>query len=69
MIISGQILVIIRNILDKSYREIENTHFMFSNLLQKIVAFMRKKWKNFVESNRQQTTIYMAQRRCDLLVG
>jgi len=31
-----------RNESDKSYREEQNTHFVFSNLFPKIVPFMRE---------------------------
>jgi len=30
-----------KNVSDKSYREIQNTHFVFSNIFPKIVPFMR----------------------------
>jgi len=30
-----------RNVLDESFREIQNTHFVFSNIFREIVPFMR----------------------------
>jgi hypothetical protein len=41
MTISRQILLRMKNVLDKYYRENQNTHFMFSNVFAKIVPFMR----------------------------
>ena len=41
MTISRQILLRMRNILDKSYREDQDAHFIFSNFFPKIVPFMR----------------------------
>ena len=35
------ILLKIRNVVDKSCRKNQNTHFMFNNLFPKIVPFMR----------------------------
>jgi hypothetical protein len=40
MTTSRSILLRMRN-LDKSCRENQNTHFVFSNMFQKIVPFMR----------------------------
>jgi hypothetical protein len=41
VIISRLILLGMRNVLDKSCRENQNTRFMFNNDFQKIVPFMR----------------------------
>jgi len=41
MIISRWIILIMRNILDKSCRENQNAHLMFINFLPKIALFMR----------------------------
>jgi len=41
MIIPRSILLIMRNVSDENYREIQNTHFMFSNSFRKFVPFMR----------------------------
>jgi len=40
-IISRSLLHKIKNVSDKSYRENQNTHFMFNNFFSKIVPFMR----------------------------
>jgi len=39
--ISRSVLLRMRNVSDKSCREIQNTHFIFSNVFTKIVPFMR----------------------------
>ena len=39
--ISRLILLKMRNVLDKSCRENQNTHFMFNNFFPKIAPFMR----------------------------
>ena len=39
-IISRSFLLRMRNVSDKSCREIKNTHFMFNNFFPKIVPFM-----------------------------
>jgi len=38
---SRSVLLRMRNVSDKSCRENQNTHFVFSNFLPKIVPFMR----------------------------
>ena len=54
-IISHPFLLRMRNISDKSCRENQNTHFVFSNFfLLKILPFMRKRGKIFVERGRPQ---------------
>ena len=40
-IISLSVLVRMRNVSDKSCRENQNTHFVFSDFFPKIVPFMR----------------------------
>jgi len=40
--ISRSVLLRMRDVLDKSCRENQNTHFMFKNYFSKIVPFMRK---------------------------
>jgi len=50
MIISRSVLLIMRNVSDKSCTENQNTHFVFSNFPPKIVPFMRQCGKkNMVE--------------------
>ena len=41
MIISCWILLVVRNVSDKSCRKDQNTHFVFSNFFSKIDPFMR----------------------------
>jgi hypothetical protein len=57
MIISRCILLIKRNISDKSCRENQNTHFMFNNFFPENRAVYEIKWKNMVQPDRPQMTI------------
>jgi len=41
LIISRSVLLRMRNVSDKSCRENQNTHFVFSNVFLKIVPFLR----------------------------
>ena len=41
LIICRLVRIKMRNVLDKSCRENQNTHFVFSNFFSKIVPFMR----------------------------
>ena len=41
VIISRSVLLRMRNVSDRSYRENQNTHFVFSDFFPKIVPFMR----------------------------
>jgi len=41
MIISGLVLLRMRNVSDKTCKEFQNTHFIFSNFFFKIVPLMR----------------------------
>ena len=60
MIISRWILLGMRNVSDKSCRENQNTHFMFSNsFFSKILPFVLHMWKNTVVSDRPQMTIWL----------
>jgi tetrahydromethanopterin S-methyltransferase subunit E len=49
LIISCSILLEMRNISDKSYRENQYTHFIFNNFFSKIVSLSM--WKNTVVSD------------------
>ena len=66
MIISRWILLRMRNVSDKSYRENPNTRFTFSNLF----SFFRKSWlsvimwKNMVEPGWPQTKIWRMRIAC-----
>jgi hypothetical protein len=57
MIISRSILLRMRNISDKSCREIPNTHFMFNNFFSENRAVYEIMWKNTVEPERPQISI------------
>jgi len=54
MIISRSFLLGIRNISDKSCRENQNTHFVFSNFFFLNRAVYEIMWKNIVERGRPQ---------------
>jgi hypothetical protein len=56
MILSHSVLLITRNILDKSCRENENIHFLFNNFLQKLIH-LYDDVKNMVQQDRPQMTI------------
>jgi len=47
-----------KNVLDKFYREIQNTHFTLSNSFKNLAVY-EIMWKNIVETGRSQ----MAKRR------
>jgi len=54
-----------KNISHKICREIQNTHFMFSNIFSKNRAVYEIMWKNTVELDRPQMTIcHMRMARC-----
>jgi hypothetical protein len=57
VIISSPSLLKMRNVSDKSCRENQNTHFMFSNFFSKNPAVYEITWKNMVETDRPQMTI------------
>jgi len=56
MIISGLVLLRMRNVSDKSCKEFQNTHFIFSNFF-KNCAIDEIMWKNTVEPDRSQMTV------------
>jgi hypothetical protein len=68
MIISRLILLRMRNVTDKSYREDQNTHFIF-----KTYSFSENRavydimWKNMAQSDRPQMIIYYG--ACALRAG
>jgi hypothetical protein len=55
-----------RNVSDKSCKENENTHFMFSNIIFSFEnrAVYEIMWKNFVERSRPQMTIWRMRIAC-----
>jgi hypothetical protein len=52
--------------LNGSCRENQNTHFMFNNFISESNTVYVTTWKNVVEPERPQLTIYMAHARCML---
>jgi len=56
LITSRSFLLRMRNFSDKSCRENQNTHF--------VLNYVRKMWKNFVEPDRPQTTIWRMRIAC-----
>jgi hypothetical protein len=58
MIISRSILLRMRNLLDNSSRENQNTNFMLKNFFPKIVSFFEIMLKNMVQSDRPQMTMW-----------
>jgi len=64
-IISRSFVLRMRNISDKSCRENQNTHFLFSNCFWKIVPFMRKCGKTYCRVG-QATDDNMAHAHCML---
>jgi len=57
IIISRSVLLIMRNVSDKSYRENQNTHFVFSDFFFENRAVYETIWKNTVEPGRLHMTI------------
>jgi hypothetical protein len=45
------------NLLDKSFRENQDTHFMFNNFFPKTCAIYEIMWKNMVHSDMPQMAI------------
>ena len=60
VVVSGWILLVMRNISDKICRENQNTHFVLSKffIFPDIRALYRIKWKNVVQPEGAQVTIY-----------
>jgi len=46
-----------KNVSDKSCRESQNTHFMFSNFFSENCAVFETMWKNSVQPDRPQMTV------------
>jgi hypothetical protein len=55
--ISRGILPKMRNVLDESCRENQNSHLMFSNLFSENGAVYEIMWKNMVEPDKPQMKI------------
>ena len=63
-IISRSCLLRMRNVLDKSCREIQNTHFLFTNFFFDNHAVYEIMWKNTAERGRPQMTIWRKRIAC-----
>jgi len=53
-----------RNVSDKSCRDNQNTHFMFSNFFFKNRVVYEIMWKNIVELSRPQMTVWRMRIAC-----
>jgi hypothetical protein len=62
--ISLPVLLRMSNVSNESCRKNQNTHFVFSNFLPKIVPFMRQCEKNMAQPGRPQTTIWRMRIAC-----
>jgi hypothetical protein len=58
IIISRLFLIRMRNVSDKSCRENQNTHFVFSNGILENRTVYEIMWKNIVEPGRPQVIIW-----------
>jgi len=56
MVRCRSVILRMKNVLDKSYRENQNTHFMDSNIFKNIAVY-KKMWQNIVEAGRTQMTM------------
>ena len=63
-IISGLILLRMRNVSDKRRRGNQNTHYIFSNFLFENRDIYEIMWKNFVGPDRPQMTIWPMRITC-----
>jgi hypothetical protein len=63
-IISRSIGLRMRNVSNKSRREYQNTHFVFSNFFFENCAFYQIMWKNMVERGRPQMIIWLMRIAC-----
>jgi len=53
-----------RNVSDKSCKESQNTHFVFSNFFPENRAVCEIMWKNMVEPDRPQMTVWRMRIAC-----
>ena len=63
-IIFGSVFLRVKTLSDKSYRENQNTHFMFSDFFFENRAVCEITWKKFLERGRPQTTIWRMRIAC-----
>jgi len=64
LITSRWILLRMRNVSDKNYRENQNTHFVFSNFFFENRAVYEIMWKKVLEQDRPQMTIWRMRIAC-----
>jgi len=64
MIMSRSVLFRMRNVWDKICRANQNTHFMFNTLFFENGAIYEIIWKNIVQSNRPQLTVWCRHIAC-----
>ena len=53
-----------RNVSDKSFREIQNTHFILNNFFSESRAFHKIMWKNMEEEDRPKMAIRIMRFAC-----
>ena len=58
LIISRSVLLGMRNVSDKTCRGNQNTHFVFNDFFSENHAIYEIMWKNIVERDRPQMTIW-----------
>ena len=64
LIISPSVLLIMRNVSDKSCRGNQNIHFMFCDFFFENRAGCEIRWKNVVERGRPQVTLWRMRIAC-----
>jgi len=67
MIISGSVLLRMRNISDMSCRENQNTHFVFRNFFERLAVY-EIVWKRIGEPDRPQMTVRRLRIACWIIV-
>jgi len=69
MIVSHSVLLILINISNKSCREYQNTHSLFSNCFFGNCTIFEIMWKNIVELDRPQMTVFFMHFACWITKG
>jgi len=64
LIIFYSAVLTIRNVSDKICRENQNTHFMFNNDFFENRAVYERMWKNILELDRPQMTVWHTRIAC-----
>jgi hypothetical protein len=57
LLIIARLILRMRNVSDKSCKENQHTHFLFSNHFKVNRAVYEIMWKNIIESDRPQVTV------------